>query len=244
MDAINPSRPYFLLGKNDLNYRGLVVNKEPKWVDIEAKPTVINNRVILQVNEDGTWSGQKAGIYENYTAVSKRYYYNEEGENAYLEAYFDEDAEYQGMEIEVEQLEDKTEKFKDKIAFEGADFEGDDMLYITPKTFSNFEENPFKLEKRSYPVDFGHPISESTLFNLKVPEGYAVEELPESVLYTLLGNAAKFTFQIQESGGFVQMSCRLKINQVYFRPLEYLDLKVFLDKAAEKLSEQIVLKKV
>ncbi|WNH13564.1 hypothetical protein [Thalassobellus suaedae] len=37
----------------------------------------------------------------------------------------------------------------------------DDKIYFSPLFFLKTKENPFKLEKREFPVDFGYPSSTS-----------------------------------------------------------------------------------
>ncbi len=244
MDAINPNRPYFLLGINDLNRLGLLITPEPKWINITPKNNLSNSRIILRVNEEGVWEGKKSSAYDAYRAVKKRaLLYSDDNEKAYMESFFKDKPDFQPVAVTVKDLEDPTTRLRDELTFEGGEFEADDLLYIAPTFFSSFKENPFKLKKRNYPVDFAHPITEINLFNLEIPKGYAVEEIPKNTMISLYEDAASFTFQIKEFNGYVQLSARLIIDQVFFQATEYEDLKMFLDKVAVKFSEQIVLKK-
>ena len=43
------------------------------------------------------------------------------------------------------------------------------------------DENPFKQEKRDYPIDFKYPIHDSYTITYNIPQGYVVESIPEKI---------------------------------------------------------------
>ncbi len=244
MDAVDPRYPYFLLRENDLNTRGFVVKSAPEWVDIIPQRSVTNHRILLSVNEkSGNWEGKKLGIYENYAAHNRRRKLKEEGKTTYLKQNFTKNPDYQGVAVEFKHQNDPNARFEDEITFQGPDFDDGDFIYLQPITFSSFTKNPFKLNSRIYPIDWAYPFLEVTLYNLKIPGNYIVEELPKEVLIDLLDDSAKFTYNIEESNGYVQLMAKLELNRTLYTAKEYRALKVFLDKVVDKFSEQIVLKK-
>ena len=58
-------------------------------------------------------------------------------------------------------------------------------LYFSPLFFLKTSENPFKLEKREFPVDFGYPSSTKYMININLPEGYKVESAPSPISISL-----------------------------------------------------------
>lgn len=118
-----------------------------------------------------------------------------------------------------------------------------DFIYLTPAMFTAFEENPFKLETRTCPVDIPYPMSERIILNLTVPAGYVIEDMHEPVRMSLPDNGASFQFQLSQKGTQFQMISTLKINKLRYEPEEYAGLRNFFSLIAEKFGEQLVLKK-
>lgn len=56
----------------------------------------------------------------------------------------------------------------------------DNKLYFNPYVVEFFSENPFILQERSYPVDFGHKQNYVYSCKLNLGEHYTLDELPES----------------------------------------------------------------
>lgn len=82
------------------------------------------------------------------------------------------------------------------------------------------------------------------MLNLQIPEGYALEELPDNNLISIPNNAAKFIYNAKQVNGLVQIYCLIRINKTIFPSEEYKTLKSFYNHITEKLNEQIVLKKI
>jgi hypothetical protein len=101
------------------------------------------------------------------------------------------------------------------------------------------------MEKRFFPVDMAYPIQEQIVMKLRIPEGYAIEELPEVTNLTLPNNAGKFRYAVSEKDEQnIQLVATFKLNQYQFDPTEYPRLREMFDIVAEKYGEQIVLKKM
>ena len=114
---------------------------------------------------------------------------------------------------------------------------------MSPVVYSAFKENPFKLEARNYPVDFPYKIRELHNINIKIPDGYVVDEHPEAVNLKLPEKGGKFQFLVSQNGNTIQIVNKISISQLHYEPEEYPTIKNFYDIIVEKHSEQIVLKK-
>ena len=116
-------------------------------------------------------------------------------------------------------------------------------MYITPLFFLAKKENPFKLEKRLFPVDFGLPWKEKDNVNIQIPEGYKVESLPEPLAIGLPENKGVFKYQLTNVGNKIKVVSIFQINSSAISPTYYLALKEFYKKVVEKQTEKIVLVK-
>jgi hypothetical protein len=118
-----------------------------------------------------------------------------------------------------------------------------DVMYVNPFIAMQLQENPFKLENREYPVDYASNQESTYLCKLTLPEGFAVDELPQSKIFMLPGGAAKYMFNCSQVGNTINISSTFQINKSMFLQNEYPDLREFYNQVVAKQAEQIVLKK-
>lgn len=103
--------------------------------------------------------------------------------------------------------------------------------------------NPFKMEKREYPVEFGVPIKDVYSFTYEIPDGYQVESIPAPKAIMLPEKAGTFRFSASVLGNKVLINSMVDIRKTFFLPSEYSQLREFFSILVEKQAEQIVLKK-
>jgi hypothetical protein len=121
---------------------------------------------------------------------------------------------------------------------------GDDAkIYLNPFIGAGLRNNPFMATERKYPIEMPYVADELYVFNMVIPDGYAVEELPKSVRGTLNAHDGTFDYLIGEQGGMIQLRCRLKLNKATFGPEDYANLRDFYAMVVKKEAESIVLKK-
>ncbi len=248
---IDLSQPFLPLGypkMEALNGKGWIMNKSnPQWIKITPPSGMEVFSVNLSLNEEGTAVGVLHGAFKGFNGVAERNYYLKDTIGRYWQNRLEEKfPETQIEEISTENFLDKNETFKSKLELiipEAAQVVGD-FFYFSPVLHSAFDENIFKLEKRYYPVDIPYPFTEQYILNLKIPEGYNVEELPESVKFVLPGKGGSFSFVIEQKDDLtLQLVSRLQIKQLKYVPQEYPAIKELFDLVSEKYGEQIVLKK-
>ncbi|MDX2302628.1 MAG: DUF3858 domain-containing protein [Microscillaceae bacterium] len=160
------------------------------------------------------------------------------------EAFADAADSYTIKEFVFEELENPAKPLMSKYKIESEQELSGDLIYIDAVLEKAFDENPFKDEQRVYPVDFAHPFSNRYVYNLTIPTGYQVEELPAKLVMALPNDGGKFTFLTTQINNVIQVNYTLIIGKAMFLPDEYPALKSFFEQAIAKLSEQVVLKKV
>ena len=80
-------------------------------------------------------------------------------------------------------------------------------LYFSPMLFFTQLTNPFKGDKREYPIYFGFPKSKKFTINIKLPEGYKVSSFPENAKGSLADNMGSFTYLLKVlPGNSLQLS--------------------------------------
>ncbi len=105
------------------------------------------------------------------------------------------------------------------------------------------KENPFRLEERSYPIDFVSAFQEVMLVNVLIPDGYVVESLPESAAMEFRDGDVKFSYILKENGKYLSLKVDFDISNPIVASSDYKSFKEFYAKILEKHAEQIVLTK-
>jgi transglutaminase-like putative cysteine protease len=121
-------------------------------------------------------------------------------------------------------------------------FEGD-VLYFNPVVFTAYKQNPFKPEKRKYPVSFSMPVNELYTLNMEIPEGYMIDELPKQAKVSFNENEGVFEYLIQANQKSIQLRSRISLPKVFYPSEDYQSLRDFYTFIVAKYSEQIVFKK-
>lgn len=124
------------------------------------------------------------------------------------------------------------------------DAEVDDLIYIQPTIFKIFTENPFKEEDRTAPVDVPYQLKYRMLFNLQIPEGYAVEEIPNSNKMNLPEDGGEFTYLAEDKGGKVSVNITFHLRNQNYSTSSYPIIHAFFAQIHEQLENMIVLKKL
>lgn len=252
IDAIDDFMPLGMLPATDLNETGFILSENaPAWVDILPSHNQETTWMVnMKVDEEGTLDGSLSHIANGYAAADARFSLSElnKDEKEFVKNHItDEWSEVEYSEVQTKAPEDPTKPFEVSCHLTGTDFVNvaGDFIYIQPLLSVAQKENPFQLKERTYPVDFAVPIHEKYIFNLLIPEGFKIEELPKATKVVLPDNGATFFYQAKDIGSNqIQLVSDVVIAQTIFRPDEYEYIKLFFDHIVTKHSEQIVLKKI
>ncbi len=250
LDGTSDYTAFGMLPQNVLNGQGFLVDdKQPDWVSLQARHkqdmTIMAN---LSLDAEGNLVGKFSHSCKGYHAADSRYRLNklEKDEKEFANTYMMNDwADAQIESVEVKHYEERNSPIVIACEFTSSDYVNavGDFIYIQPMLSAAQSENPFKLKERSYPVDFAAPIHEQYIFNLALPEGYVVDELPEATRIALPNKGGTFSYQVQSMGNMLQLVSDLSITQQVFSPQEYGNIKAFFEYIVGKHAEQIVLKK-
>lgn len=247
LDVNSPLRAMGYPRVNALNYKGWVVSEKPEWIDIESAKSSDVFMIQSRFAENGTLEGEWTAQFKGYSAFEEREKYLANPNAAYWQERL---AASTGTaiikDVKVEKGKENTETFRTDFSFIIADaaVRNGDYLYFSPVLYTGLKENPFKTEKRRYPVDFPYPLTTQYIFKLELPEGYAIEALPEAAKILLPNNGGTFYYSLAEKDGTLEIVSRFMLNQRHFTAYQYPDLKSFFGFVLEKHQEQVVLKKV
>ena len=250
IDLFDKLSPMGLLREESLNKYGLVIMEDfaTEWIEINSTTSKDILLANLELTSSGTIQGEVKVQSSGYSAVSERHAVQEDSDGKFWANRFE---TYSSTAAVSECLYSNTALVQEplkgnfKVSLPEAAQVVDDFIYFSPVIYSSFDQNPFKLEKRTFPVEIPYPIHEDLILNIKLPEGYVLESKPESVNINLPNNGSKFTYMLNlVNPTQLQVITKFKVDQLFFTPEEYDVIKNFFNLVAEKLSEQLVLKKV
>ncbi len=196
--------------------------------------------------EDGMINGKVRVLNSDHNAIAFRESYFEDTEEAFLD-----DLEVENGDIEISEFTVKNAKDTNKPVISSYDYTKEDgmdiisdKIYFSPMFFFRSTENPFKLEKREFPIDFGYPSGEEYTFSIMLPENYEVETVPGPLAIALPDGMGAFRYTIMSTPNMVQLKVVSEINNAIIPALYYDSLKEYYKKVIEKMNEKVVLSKI
>lgn len=238
-----------LLPFRALNWQGRIITEHGNSTLIDLYPKTISKDIygmMVSLDENGTIKGKCRNIKSNYIALYFRKDFNSKSEDDYLN---DLENKYDGIEISDFELKNNTDLSKsimESFTFEKenqADIIGE-KIYFSPLFFMRMGENPFKLENREFPVDFGYPYETKYQFSISLPEGYRVESFPEPEAFKMADNLGLFSYNITNTDNTLQVIVSSKINSSIIAPQYYEALKSYFSMIVKKEADQVVLTRI
>lgn len=250
MDATHEFSDLNVLPVRDYNWKGILIdNPKQVWREIDLlSPGTSRNMysVNLDLHSDGSADGTFSSRYDRHSALKFRTAYAASDEEEYIAK---KESNYHNIEIsdyEVANASGYEGTVSEKFSFydeEAADIVDSD-LYVQPLLFLSTEENPFKSEKREYPVDFGFPFKDVYMMKLKLPEGYQVKSCPKSQVFGLPDQLGLFKYNVVPREGHVDVIVNFEIKRASIASMYYPYLKEFFNQIVTKESEKLVLSKI
>lgn len=246
LDATEPNLQAGYIPFRCLNGEGHVIMKDSSQPVLLSDPKSTENTTVqLELK-----NGKMTGIIQKRASGLSAYDFRESVKSSgNKKEYFD---KLKNGSTNLDYLEYKYDNLDSlnlpvQINYKFAMKEGPDgdagIIYVDPVLIGRLKVNPFTSPEREYPVDYGVAFTDMYSFQLSIPEGYTVAELPETKTYALPGQGGLFLYQTTQVGDKIVLNLRLTIDKSLFVPSEYPVLKTFYDLVINKEAQQIILKK-
>ncbi|MEZ4795629.1 MAG: hypothetical protein R2785_00545 [Flavobacteriaceae bacterium] len=200
----------------------------------------------VTINDDGSLNGKQTSSYTDLAAMAYRNKAKDYSKDEYIDAIINDYAFDDLTDFESENAKDLSKPVLESYSFEfedGVDMVGNE-IYFSPLFFYKLAENPFKLEERSYPVNYSYPSSRKKIINIKIPEGYQVTSTPQPVRMSLPDQMGSFMFNISVVEGGLNVMSTFDINTAIIPAFNYAELKEFYNQRVLKETEKVVLTKM
>ncbi|HUH35609.1 MAG TPA: hypothetical protein VL022_07260 [Moheibacter sp.] len=245
MDATEKYSNINMLPMRDLNHRGFRIS-ENGVQEISLSNSSLSTAkevAMIYLAADGTISGNHSETRDAYFAMNDKMRQTDDPkkfEKRYLSNF--------NFDVEDFKINENKEKgmFRYVTKFEnvqGAEIIGDKMI-LNPLLFSQLKKTTLNSTKRNYPMEFGSVISIEKIFKIKIPEGYAVESLPEEKTFLLEGNLAGYAYKVIEKEGEILVNTLYQIGSSSLPSSYYSAMQEFEKNQFNTESQAVVLKKI
>lgn len=248
VDATNPLQSYSTLPFECLNKQGRVIHPtQSRWVDLINKEKQSSVSLYnLSMNENGTFGGKISHSYLYYDAYNVRRFIKLESEEGYHDYIKSKYSNSEISDIKISNIDSLRRPLN--ITFDAQFKHGIQStpigyIFNPAALFDEESENLLSDEERKYPIDFGCPIQRTTTFNINIPEGFTVEELPERASLKLPNNWGSYMYSCDHRGGMLTIQSTLNITEVRFKKEDYQLLREFFAQIIKKQSEVVVIRK-
>jgi hypothetical protein len=238
-----------ILPIRDLNWFGRIIRKDGSSAEVDLMPKELSydvTNIMATISNDGVIEGKIREQHLNYNALAFRQNYNNLAQESYLEL-----LEKKRNNIEISDYAITGKKELDQSVVENYSFKHNtsvevigNKMFFSPLLFFAEKENPFKQEKREYPVDFVFPNEDRYLINITIPDGYVVESLPQSVSIPMSDDLVTLKYIVSSNENKIQLSVTLDINTAIISAEYYEELKAMFNEIVKKENEKIILKKI
>jgi len=246
LDATNPTLGFGKLDPKCYNGEARMINSSATPVNFSADSLreIKQTSIRLMPNGKGEIIGSVQKLPGYFESREIRDKIREKGKDEFfkeMKKEYGEDVEL--IDPHVDSLNNLEERIGIAYDFKLSEAK-EDLIYINPMFGEGHKENPFKSEERYYPVEMPYASDETYIFNMIIPEGYVVDELPKSVIVKLNdAGDGQFEYIVSETNGAISMRSKIQLKRAYYQPGEYELLREFFNLVVKKHNEQIVLKK-
>lgn len=249
LDATRKYNQIGVLPFSCLNSKGRIIEPNKfEWIDLNSgnNSSKKNYYTEISIAEDGTVSGKMRLSFLQNEANDKRASLFTKKEEDYKKDIQATIGDCTIDSLQIDNLKENLEaplymRFQYSIP-NRASIAGNN-IFINPFIWGKVTENVFKLEKRTYPINYGYPFQTRHTIRVEVPKGYIVDELPKNIA---VGNSDKsavvlVNYTLNENA--ITIDYIFNVSKPLFLPTEYDEIKELYNKIVEKHAEMISLKK-
>lgn len=248
LDASDPLLPFGMLLPNCYNGLSRVISTKSTgtWFDMDSRIYTDRYKSFsqLELDKKNNIKGKYSISFDGFYAYLNRSMLKYGDEKEYKSIYQSE--KFKEVNVSNFKIENTDDLEKSLVYTFDIDFgqENDAILYVQPFKNDGILINPFTKTTRLFPIDYGLKFDIFYVYNLKIPEGYVIDELPESINLTTTDRGMFFLYNSSSSNNSIQIVNRFYIEKAVFDASLYNEIKNLYDQAIAKQAEYIVIKKI
>jgi hypothetical protein len=111
-------------------------------------------------------------------------------------------------------------------------------IFVAPIQF-RFRENPFKSERRFFPIDFGYPFTYHNVVKIAISDSLTTAHLPADTMFTI--GSANYRRKVTSDDNWLTIESLLEVTKPVYLPQHYKNLRSFFSRVADAATEEVVL---
>lgn len=243
LDATDPYLAFGEIPYKCLNQYGRAIDMKygSYWVDIQPqKPSTIQLSANLEFTDAHTLEGDLNTKSTYYQALSRKKSFFENPDQ-YIDNLDNKLATLTFNSHKVIDADKSSIDFNEEAKINWSLEAVGNNIYLNPILFKFYDSNPFKLQERTYPVDFGY--KQAYLYNLKIKlnNQYKVKEIPEDVTFNLPNNVGSILFKTNFNDDEINLYFRFNINDTLFNYNYYEYFKEYFGKIVDINNNSFIL---
>lgn len=245
IDATSKSGYINILSPNLMPDRALMMPRtgECQWVDLSER---CKGREVIQIKAQLSADGKVTGTRERYMINESSYHFKNvwnNGDSTEIVEKISNGLAATITDYAVENSKEFSANVKETITFEKEAQNAGNVIYVNPFVITPWDENPFKQEKRSLPIERPYTTNDEYNVVLTIPEGSQVEELPKPLSLKTADGSISCVISFQQNENTLITTYRYKVNRMTFSSDEYEGLKEVYEHIVAKCNEMVAIKK-
>ena len=220
-------------------------NREDNWVDLsKLGKHQIRSIVKARIDTDGKIAGSRQAGYTGQYAAEFRQRYQAAKDSADFIQKLETEENIKVTKYQTTELNSFSARVMETLEFEKKATVNNNLIYLNPMVFLHVSKCPFTQSERQLPLETPYPEQLIQVTQLTIPEGYALDEIPQSLNAQTEDKEGVCRYTIKQEGNQLFITYSFNYNKLIHLAEEYKGVKAFWELVAEKNNEILVLKKI
>lgn len=245
LDATNDYLSFGQLPYRCLNQYGRTLDfkNSSQWEEIAVDDySTAEYRFEFQLDENALLKGTVDYSSNGYHALGDRIFYFSDAEA--IDKFTNKHNNINISNFQIKTTDKNAEDFQSAFDIEYPTEAIGNTIYLNPFLLKFFKENPFKLQERTYPIDFGFKNLYSYRIKINIDDNYQIKELPEPVQIALPNNKGLFIMSTSQQNNDVMVFFKLTFKEPIYEYSYYDSLKILMGNVVDaQMNAFIVLEK-
>ena len=227
------------------NARLVRPNVPGEWVDLtRLTRNGTTMTVATTLTDDLRLSGEYTCKETGNTSYSTKESYSESDDEQDYISEIETDLAIEIDDITFGQMKEYSSSSQTEYKFHKDLDASGDFVYINPFLVKFHSADTFQSLQREFPIDFPFTYSLTYIFTFTIPEGYAVDQIPENRIFKFQPLASTSRCSCTVNGNTVQMVYNFSQNKMMCGPEYYQDIRSYWKHLADIYDVVLVLKKL
>lgn len=226
-----------------LNKQGRLIDFKngSEWVDLKSNSrsnTLYNAE--FNFDENNVLHGKINSKRTGYHAITKKKLYFTDS-TSYINSLENGLSDSEILDFKVKSNDITNPDFQETYSVIHHFDEAGKNIYLNPFLIKFFSKNPFKLQERTYPIDFGYKDTYYYSFKLQINDKYTIEEAPKNMALRLPNDSGQILFSSNIMGDSLILMLKIEFKKAIYESEYYEYLKTFMSKIVDIQTNSIIL---